>query len=306
MESTGLERIIRLIGLLIGNKRSTFNLADILECDQRTVQRYIQLLRNSGFLVEYHSRGIPYLDTRRGRLKDISNLVHFNQEEAFILRKAIDSISAETPIKQNLKKKLYSIYNFPDIADIIVKPELGDIVHKIIEAIGTEKMVQMAGYQSANSNTVTDRIVEPYQFTTNYAQVWCYEPKDQKCKLFSTTRIKQVEILDEDWKYKKLHEPANLDVFRNSGFNPAGTVILHLNIRAVSLLNEEYPLAEQFIKEKKTGLHIFETQVYNFEGPARFLLGLWNDIEVIGDSKFLSFIQEKIFSMRNPNDSICR
>lgn len=109
MEHSGLERVVRLIGLLIGNKRSTSALADILECDLRTVQRYLQLLKSAGFLVEYHTRGVPYLNTQQGRLKDISKLVHFNPEEAFVLRKAIDSISGATLLKQNLKKKLYSI-----------------------------------------------------------------------------------------------------------------------------------------------------------------------------------------------------
>ncbi len=103
MEHAALERVLRLIGLLIGNKRYTSELADILECDLRTVKRYLQLLIFSGFLVEYHTRGIPYLNTQKGRLKDISKLVHFNSEEAFILRKAIDSISGETLLKQSLK-----------------------------------------------------------------------------------------------------------------------------------------------------------------------------------------------------------
>jgi len=298
MEQPGLERIIRLFGLLIGNKRSTKVLAEILECDLRTVQRYLQLLKITGFLVEYHTRGVPYLSANRGRLRDISQLLHFNPEEAFILHKAIDSIGGDTLLKQNLRKKLYSIYNFPEMVDIVTKPELGETVHRLIEAIRDEKAVKLIGYQSANSNTVSDRVVEPYQFTTNYAQVWCFDLKDNQCKLFTTTRICEVETLHHPWQHKKKHLAAGLDVFRNSGNTPAGTVILKLNVRAASLLVEEYPLAERYLRQTESAVSFFETQVYNFEGPARFVLGLFDNIEVQGDESFKNFIHKKISSLK--------
>ena len=306
MEHTALERVLRLIGLLIGNKRYTSELADILECDLRTVQRYLQLLKFSGFLVEYHTRGIPYLNTQKGRLKDISKLVHFNSEEAFILRKAIDSISGETLLKQSLKKKLYSIYNFPELVEIIVKPDLGETVHRLIEAMREKKTVKLLGYQSANSNTISDREVEPYQFTTNYAQVWAFDVNDQKCKLFTVARITETQVLNHDWKHKKLHVAANLDVFRNSGFDPAGRVQLKLNIRAASLLTEEYPLAEKHLMPGDDFSSIFEAEVFNFEGPARFVLGLYENVNILGDDSFRDFVNQKITSMKNSNDSICR
>lgn len=298
MEHSGLERVLRLIGLLIGNKKPTSELAEILECDLRTVQRYLQLLKSSGFLVEYQTRGVPFLNTQRGRLRDISKLVHFNAEEAFILHKAIDSISGETLLKQNLKKKLYSIYNFPNLVEIIVKPELGEIVHRIIEAIQGEKAINLIGYHSANSNTISDRIVEPYQFTTNYAQVWCFDLKDHKCKLFTTTRINEVEIMDQSWKHKKQHLAAGLDVFRNSGHQIIGQVALKLNVRAKSLLIEEYPLSEKYLTNTDSIESLFEAPVYNFEGPARFVLGLFENTEVVGDESFKNFLQKKISSLK--------
>lgn len=297
MEHTGLERLVRLIGLLLGNKRTTEVLALMLECDRRTVQRYIQLLKTAGFLVEYHNRGIPFLSTRKGRLKDISDLVHFNEEEAFILRKAIDCISGDTLLKQNLKKKLYSIYHFPEVAEIVVKPELGETVHRLIEAMGEEKCVRLLDYHSAHSNTVADRIVEPYQFTTNYTQVWCFDLNDKRCKLFTTARIRETEVLETPWMFKAKHESAGLDVFRNSGLQTAGKVTMKLNIRAESLLSEEYPLAEKFIVHDEHHGLMFETEVFNFEGPARFVLGLYDNIEVLGDENFMEFLKQKISYM---------
>lgn len=297
-ELNRLEKVFRLITLLIGNRRTTGELADILECNVRTIQRYVQVIKAAGFVVEYHIRGVPYLETRKGRMKDISQLIHFTNEEAFILKKAIDSISSDTLLKQNLKRKLYSIYNFPEIVEIVVKPELGENVHRLIEAIRNEKSVILKGYHSANSNSISDRFVEPYQFTTNYAQVWCYDLKDHQCKLFTTTRIQMVEILEEQWKFKKHHIAARLDVFRNSGNLPVGTVKLLLNVRATALLTEEYPLSEKFIKIAKGSKSLFESEVFNFEGPARFVLGLFENIEVLGDENFKNFLRQKISAMK--------
>jgi len=287
-----------LIGLLINNRRTTVELAEVLECDLRTVQRYIELLKSARFLVEYHSRGVPFLNKTGGRLKDISNLAHFSEEEGFILHKAIDSIDGNTHLKQNLKKKLYSIYNFPELADITVKPELGNTVHSLLEAIADQQCVILQQYRSANSNTVSDREVEPYQFTTNYQQVWCYETATKQCKLFALTRIGKVVSLNRDWQHKSSHKAAGVDVFRNSGLIPKGKVVVKLNIRAMSLLSEEFPLSEKFIQSIDNSFAIFETEVFNYEGPARFVLGLYDNVDVLGDASFKQFVEGKIILMQ--------
>lgn len=306
MEHTGLERIVRLIGLLIGNRRTTSQLAELLDCDLRTIQRYVTLLKHTGFIVEYYTRGVPFLNARRGRLKDISALAHFSDEEACILHRAIDSIDGTNLLKQNLKKKLYSIYNFPEMADIIVKPHMGETVKRLLDAITQERCVVFRNYRSANSNTVSDRLVEPYQFTTNYQQVWCYEESRQSCKLFAVSRIGEVEPLHQRWKHKKLHQQVNVDVFRNSGSKPVGMVALQLNIRAASLLCEEYPLAENYMNDNGNGYSIFEMQVYRYEGPARFVLGLFDNITVLGDIMFIQFLRDKIVEIQDFNDTLRR
>lgn len=298
MELMRLERVLRLIVLLINNRRTTASLAELLDCDLRSVQRYIELLKSAGFIVEYHSRGVPFLNKTKGRLKDISNLAHFSEEEGFILHKAIDSIDGNTHLKQNLKKKLYSIYNFPELADITVKPELGNSVQSLLEAISMQQCVKLEQYRSANSNSVSTREVEPYQFTTNYQQIWCYEPASKQCKLFTLTRIGKVIILDRNWQNKSFHLAAGVDVFRNSGLVPVGKVVFHLNIRAMSLLSEEYPLAEKHLTLIDDMNARFETDVYNFEGPARFVLGLFDNVTVLGDPAFSRFVDEKIISMQ--------
>lgn len=297
MDQPKLERLLRLIQLLVGNRRSTVELAERLDCSQKTVQRYIDTIQNAGFVVEYHRRGVPFLSTNQGSLKDISDLVHFSPEEAYLLRVAIDSINDDTALKQNLKKKLYNLYNYPWLADIIVKPEQGENVQRLIEAISDERCVILRDYRSSNSNRVNDRQVEPYKFTTNYQQVWCYEPSSQTCKMFKISRIETVEILDKPWEYKDRHADARIDVFRISAESYIGTVIMQLNLRAYNLLVEEYPLSEQHITAGGNNVHLFNCPVCSYEGPGRFVMGLFNDVQILGDDHFISFIRQKISNL---------
>ncbi|MDD4748314.1 MAG: WYL domain-containing protein [Salinivirgaceae bacterium] len=294
MEQPKIERLLRLIQLLIGNRRNTNELAQILGCAQRTVQRDIETLGNVGFVVEHRSRSIPFLTPQQGSLKEISDLIHFSKEEAYILHRAIDSIDDGTAMKQNLKGKLYNLYNYPWLADVVVNPELSNVVHNLMEAIDEEMSVVLKSYRSANSNVVSNRQVEPFQFTTNFEQVWCYCPTADQCKLFKTARIGSVEVLHQPWQHKAKHIDAQIDVFRISGQEYIGKAKLELNVRAYSLLIEEYPLAEQFVTPIGENSYLFEAPVCSYEGVCRFVLGLFPDIHILGDQGLKTCITEKI------------
>jgi predicted DNA-binding transcriptional regulator YafY len=299
MDQPKFERLIRLLLLLIGNRRTTSELAAVLNCNSRTIQRYLDTFRSVGFVVEYRAKGIPFLSTNDGRLKDISDLVHFSPEEAFILHRAIDSIDDDTILKQNLKRKLYSLYNYPWLAELIVKPEQGKNVQKLIEAIEEKNCVKLINYRSSHTNKVSDREVEPYKFTTNYQQIWCYEPADNKCKLFKISRIGKVELSDKPWQFENLHRESYIDVFRISNFDYIGEVEIILNVRAYNLLIEEYPLAENYITPVDHNSFIFKTKVCSYEGVGRFVMGLYSEVKISGDKNFLEFIDKKILSIKS-------
>ncbi|HOT13999.1 MAG TPA: WYL domain-containing protein [Bacteroidales bacterium] len=302
MDQPRIERALRLLPLLIGNRRNTNELAEILDTKVRNVQRYIDTFRAAGFIVEYHSRGIPYLNPNDGRMKKLSDLVHFTEEEAYILHKAIDGIDDGSTLKQNLKAKLYNIYHYPWLADVIVKPGQGENVHALIEAIEDKRCAVLKNYRSSNSNTVEDRQVEPYSFTTNYQQVWCFEPASKSSKLFKVSRIGEVEVLANNWQNEKLHQLPQIDVFRISGHDYIGKAELKLNIRAYNLLVEEYPLAEQYVNCQNHNSFIFSAPVCSYEGVGRFILGLYTDIQILGDEKLKAFIHEKINYLIKYND----
>jgi len=140
---------------------------------------------------------------------------------------------------------------------------------------------------------VRDRLVEPFDFTTNYVSVWVFDPESRTNKIFKTVRIKSVEILNKPRLHTGLHEKLPLDIFRISGSEKI-PVKLKLNIRAYNLLIEEYPLSSEFISQINDNTWQYEGCVVNYDGVARFILGLCEDVEIAALRGLKDFIIEKI------------
>ena len=175
---------------------TTYNvdqLAERLQMSRRTVYRYIDTFREAGFVIKKSGDCIR-LDKESPHFRDISQLVHFTEEEAVILKNAIENIDDTNMLKQNLKRKLYSVYDNKTLADTVVRGKNAPNIRRLIEAIEQERQAVLHGYLSAHGGGVRDRRVEPFAFTTNYVQVWCYDLESHTNKLFKTSRIGSVEL----------------------------------------------------------------------------------------------------------------
>jgi predicted DNA-binding transcriptional regulator YafY len=293
MDQPKVERLLRLMKMLTGN--ISYNINDIsgkLDMSVRTVYRYIDTFREAGFAIKKHNdvfridKSSPYFD-------DISQLVHFTKEEAYILKSAIESIDESNLLKQNLKKKLYTVYDYKILAETVVHGKDAQNVNKLIEAIENKQQVRLCNYSSAHSKDIRDRVVEAFAFTTNYVQLWAYDAYERKNKLFKIKRIEQIEALPQSWQHEAEHRKGYIDVFRMSSFeqHPAK---LRLGLLAASLLTEEYPLAEQHLAKITDNEYLFEANVCSYEGIGRFVMGLLHDIEIVEPEGLKDFIRQKI------------
>jgi predicted DNA-binding transcriptional regulator YafY len=298
------QKMQRLLELMIylssGIRHSLSEIARRFDISERTAFRYIQTFRDAGFIIPKPKDGFYYIDKDSPYFREISELLHFSKEEAAIIRKAIHSVSDENLLKQNLIKKLYALYNFDRVADTIVREEQSEIIHQLMRAIKGKNKVILRGYLSANSNVMKDRLVEPFDFTTNYIATWAYDPEDQCCKTFKNTRIESVEVLSVHWENEARHERLPMDVFRISSKQQI-PVKLKLSIRAAELLEEEYPLSEAYIHPVSDYAFIFEAPICSFEGVGRFVLGLCSEVEVIEPEEFRQFLTEKAKKFINDN-----
>jgi proteasome accessory factor C len=68
-------------------------------------------------------------------------------------------------------------------------------IRKLVEALDSKTQVILKGYQSANSNTIQDRLVEPLSFINNYSMLSVFELSSGEIKTFKIERIHNVELI---------------------------------------------------------------------------------------------------------------
>lgn len=294
MDQPKIERVLRLVMTLAHNHYKTVPMiCDEFEISERTFYRYLDTLRCAGMAISKDpEHGIYKLTSMPEKLMDIEDLVYFSKEEAYVLKSAIESINETNIIKQNLKKKLYSVYDSKIVADVVLKKGGNNNVHDLLEGIEKRKVVILRNYNSANSNSTSDRIVEPFAFTPNFIQVWCYELDSQKVKLFKVARIENVEITDKNWTHAYKHETGFLDIFRIHSKHTY-PIKLKMSVRAANLLMEEYPMSEEHLTKISDNRWLLETSVCGFEAVTRFILGLADDIEIIESQELKDHIKQK-------------
>lgn len=293
MDQPKLERLLRLMKLLTAN--TTYNvdqLAERLDMSRRTVYRYIDTFREAGFVIKKSGDCIR-LDKESPHFRDISQLVHFTEEEAVILKSAIENIDDTNLLKQNLKRKLYSVYDNRTLADTVVRGKNAPNIRRLIEAIEEQRQVVLHGYQSGHGGEVRDRRVEPFAFTTNYVQVWCFDTEDGANKLFKTARIGEVELTAQAWEHASEHREGFIDAFRIHG-EVRHRVRIEMGLLAYNLLCEEYPLAERDVRPLGHGRWMLDTEVASMAGVGRFVVGLLDDIRIVDSPELTEYIRAYI------------
>ena len=293
MDQPKIERVLRLMKMMTGNNNYTVeDMAERLGTSYRSIYRYIETFKESGFVVQRKEGGIYKLGKESRYFKEISQLIHFTDEEAHIVNQLIEGLDNTNMLKQNLRKKLTSVYNCTAMAESVVEGRNAVNVNRLIEAMSERRQVVLKSYASSHTGVVRDRLVEPFGFTTNYVQVWCYEPESGLNKLFNTARIGAVEVLPDEWHYADKHHEGYIDIFRITGFEQR-QVRLELGVMAHNLLVEEYPLAMRDIKQIDDSHWLLDTMVCNYVGIGRFVMGLSEDIKIL-TPEFEEYIRQTV------------
>ena len=290
-----LRRLLELIMYLVRGSYTIKEISRKLNTTTRTVYRYIDTLKEAGFVVTKEGK---YYQIKKlsNDFKNITDLLYFSKEDASILYSAIDSIDNSTVMKQELKKKLASIYDLEIVAKAIVQPQHVSNFRLLNEARKDKLQVRLVNYRSASSDKVSDRIVEPFSFTSGLQDVLCYEPESQSNKMFKVSRIGKVEKLGTPWQFEDRHEEGYIDIFRMRT-NKKIPVTLHLTVRAANLLMEEYPLSKECLTKISDNRWELKTEVCNMEGIGRFVMGLYNEITIIDSPELKQHISKKIKEM---------
>lgn len=291
MDTPKISKLLRLMKLLTGNVSRTIDqLAAELGITPRTVYRYIDTIREAGFVVNKLYSNVYQMGKVARGLTDFKKLIYFTEEEAYLAAKMIEGIDNNNALKRDLQRKLASVYDCTSIANYIDNPSNAVNIEALNDAMREKRQVVLKGYESAHSDETRNRVVEPFSFTANMIDVWAYDVEKAEPRMFKVTRIHTVEVTDTPWEYSSMHIVPKPDVFRMTG-KISEKIVLQLNTRAKSLLVEEYPLAERDLK-REDGNWVLRTTVHSVEGAGRFVIGLAADIKILEGKELLDYIKK--------------
>jgi len=286
-------RLLRLLFFLSGSYPKTRKeCADFLDIRDSAFYNYCNEIKNIGFKLQQKD-GKYWVEADDKPTQMLANLLHFSEEEAYILAKSIDAIEGHSLPASRLKQKLVAFLNHDKAVEAYLKKEKPEMLSELNNAVKNKKQVLLLNYASGNSQTVRDRRVEPFGFKDDFNLVWAFDIDIKKNRQFKICRMEDVVQTPFDWEFERLHHSEPVDVFRNTG-ELNKQVQFELNLRARNLLAEEYPLAEKYIAETAKNRFLFKAPVAKYEGPGRFVLGIAEDIRLVGDDGFLEFVKEKI------------
>jgi predicted DNA-binding transcriptional regulator YafY len=222
--------------------------------------------------------------------------VSFSNEEASLLRDLVLSTGKENKLKDSILQKIYLQSELALQSNHILKANLGNMVTKINTAISENKRVLLKSYHSINTQKISDRVIEPICLTDNYISICGFEVETKTNKFYNIERITEVILLNEEREFQNLHQFDEMDVFGFSTLNGERfQVELKLTLRAYILLKEEYPKIEKYInKDKSSDTYILKIEVNNPKPITRFILGLNEEIEIIGSPLFKKHIKNII------------
>ena len=279
MDHGRIVRLLKLMELLSSNVDYTIQeLMDRLETSRRSVFRYIDSLKVAGFTMKKKGTSVHKLLTNSCHKIELSQLIHLSDEEAYLLHNLIGALTSDCQVAINLEKKLTALFDATSVTEIIGNKVAGENIMRLRQAIDEKKQVTLVGYESGNTISISDRLVEPIKFSTNYTDVYAYEVATGITKVFKISRISQVEVTLTDWQHEDKHEIIETDCFRMAGKEDI-QVTLKMTLKAKNLLIEEYPLSSKYISFD--GEHWwFKGNVKELAGVGRFTLGLADQITV--------------------------
>ncbi len=254
----------------------------------KTVYRDLAILEKTGI-------ELIRSDTGRYRVAkgwELNKQLHFSAEESEVLLHAVSALP-EGPVRQFLEMKLSAMTDPTLRLNLIISQKTGTFLHELHQCIRDKKQVFLLNYRSAFGKSERDRLIEPIQLSPNAQAVWAYEPKDKTSKLFKLDRIGSLKILPAGWQFEGYHQQVKFDLFGLPLRNPQ-VISLKMGILAASILQEEYPASRSLIQGLEKDSYLLETEVDGYAAISRFVLGLMDDVQIIGPVEWKHYLAERL------------
>ncbi len=284
---------MNLMLLLTENQRYGVDaICERMGISRRMLYYYLESFRDWGFIVEKHG-SIYSLDRESPFFKHLFETINFTEEEALTMLSILNKVEDNNAIIERLRRKLDRFYDLNILSNPQVREQAAHNVSVLYDAIKRHRLVKIQGYSSPHSKTESDRVVEPFMMMNNNNDVRCFELSSSMNKTFKVSRMADVVLLDLEWGNEAKHKRIFTDLFMFSGEEQLPVEVL-LDRLAYNLMVEEYPKSSDFIVKQDDSHWLFRTDVASYLGIARFVLGLYDHVKVIGSDDFRSYLTERI------------
>ncbi len=293
MDKERFDRQLRLLVLLTQDRATDIeSLSRELQMSRRSIYRYIEAFRSLGFIIE--KRGNRYhISSSSPFFKSITERIHFSEDEAVTINQVLNAVYDQSPQVRHLRQKLSALYDFDVLARHGVDEHIARNLSVLYDAVKLERVAVLRGYVSPSSRKVSDRMVEPYMFLSENSEVRCYELSSGMNKTFKISRARSVELLDMLWTHKEAHLPFYTDLFGFSGERLFPVCVI-LGALSARLLMETTPAAASQLSLLDDGRYRLTTNVCDYKGIGRFVLGLCDDVEVVSPDSFKDYLRARI------------
>lgn len=138
-EQAKLYRVLSLIRLLKQRPGYTVQqLARHFECDKRTVYRYLNLLADLGYLLDEDEQHRKFIFEAEPEQR-----AFFTAEETSLLRQALTTVEAESPLRESLRRKLYLTSELIPLADELLDVHQARVVQRLGEALRLNRRARL-------------------------------------------------------------------------------------------------------------------------------------------------------------------
>lgn len=273
-------RVLQLIVHLQGKPPKTREeFCEILQSGPRTFYRYIELLESIGFKIEKDSQRRYFITSN-----NLIELETLTAAEFKYLATSLQIQDAKNPLNKSILDKLAVRSDVTIAAHLMNKAYISKLIADIERGIHTKNQLILKKYQSINSQTISDRLVEPISIDANYRTITAFEVATKTNKTFVVERIKEVAFTNTKFKHENEHLVVEKDVF---GFSlrpdlKVFPIHIELSLKAKILLTEEYPETATYINKKTNQeKYIFEYAANDPRPIQRFINGLPKEIKLL-------------------------
>lgn len=296
MEHDIFARQLRLLELLAGNTRlTTGDLAARLGLSRRSVYRYLEMFRVSGFHLSRRN-GVHAIDYSSPFITALADKMRLTADEVELIAQLLAQADGNAPLVARLRQRFGSIYAGGAAGSSTAERQhIADNTALLQQAVRERRKAVLHAYHSPHSQTTSDRLVEPFKLVSPGGSVRCYEPAAHACKTFKVARIGgRVELLREHWTHAARHITYYTDLF---GFSAETThrVVLRLGRLATRILIEEYGISPtQLVIDGDDGHMLYALRVCSYQGVGRFVLGLINDVQVVQGDGLRNYLRRQL------------